>query len=154
MASLGGWRARSMRTASWCLLLALAGCASLLEVRPLATVRADQSAFELTGGDLAALRREAGLLCPAGGEVLRQTAREQRPQAMDSRMERWIQLSSAWITAPERQAQLVVLCNPVANRHLLTAAAAVPVDGAASAPGWSAAFIPPSAPIGPVSVEW
>lgn len=160
MASPGWWPARCLRLALPCLLWALAGCASLLEVRPLATARADQSAYELSGSDLAALRREAGQLCPAGAEVLRQTAREQRPQAADSRLERWMTASSAWITPPERQAQLVVLCNPVVNRHLLTVAAAVPVDAAASKPGSSAVLSAPAAlavpvvPIGPVSVEW
>jgi hypothetical protein len=143
-----------VRLAPLCLPWALAGCASLLEVRPLATARADQSAYELSGSDLAALRHEAGQLCPAGGEVLRQAAREQRPQAADSRMERWMTVPSAWISPPERQAQLVVLCNPVVNRHLLTVAAAVPVDGAASVPGLAAALGAPVAPIGPVSVEW
>ena len=171
-----------------CGLLALAGCASTLDVRTLATARADQSAFELTGRDLAALRREAGLLCPTGGEILRQTARDQRLEAADSRLERWVDRSSLWITQPERQAQMVVLCHPVADRHLLAATAirsttAVPIDApafalgatsaaagvAASAAGSaainavpgaspsaerSAAPNPPSAPIGPLSVEW
>ena len=167
-----------------CGLLALAGCASTLDVRTLATARADQSAFELTGRDLAALRREAGLLCPKGGEILRQTARDQRLEAADSRLERWVHLSSQWITPPERQAQLMVLCHPVADRHLLAAAAgrsttAVPIDAPAFAPGAPGAAAsaeviavpiaapsaapsaerraapnPPSAPIGPLSVEW
>lgn len=157
MASSGWWRARCVRLVPLCLPWALAGCASLLEVRPLATARADQSAYELSGSDLSALRREAGQLCPTGAEVLRQTAREQRPQAADSRMERWMTVSSAWITPPERQAQLVVLCNPVVNRHLLAIAEAVPVDAAASVPGLSAGLGAPAAlavPIGPVTVEW
>lgn len=157
MAAPGWWRSRCVRLAYLCLLWALTGCASLLEVRPLATARADQSAYELSGSDVAALRREAGQLCPTGAEVLRQTVREQRPQAADSRMERWMTASSAWITPPERQAQWVILCNPVVNRHLLTVAAAVPVDAAASMPGLAAGLGAPAAlvvPIGPVSVEW
>ena len=163
-----------------CGLLALAGCASTLDVRTLATARADQSAFELTGRDLAALRREAGLLCPKGGEILRQTARDHRLEAPDSRLERWVHGSSLWLTPPERQAQMVVLCHPVADRHLLAAAAirsttAVPIDapaialGATSAVAGAAAGVaasaainavpsaapnPPRAPIGPLSVEW
>ena len=163
-----------------CGLLALAGCASTLDVRTLATARADQSAFELTGRDLAALRREAGLLCPKGGEILRQTARDQRLEAPDSRLERWVHGSSLWFTPPERQAQMVVLCHPVADRHLLAAAAirsttAVPIDapaialGAPSAAAGAAAGVAvsaainavpsaapnqPRAPIGPLSVEW
>jgi hypothetical protein len=165
------------RLASLAWLLLLAGCASSLDVRPLATGRGDQSAFELTGRDLDALRREAGQLCPDGGEILRQTARDQRLEAIDSRMERWAHFSSLWITPPERHAQMVVLCKPVADRHLLTALSAKPPsarglaaapEGAASAPGGFAAVAPvapvapfapvapvaPAAPIGPVSVEW
>lgn len=148
---------RCIRWAPVCLLMALAGCASTLDVRPLATARADQSAFELTGRDLAALRREASLLCPKGGEILRQSAREHRLEAVDSRLERWGHFSSLWITPSERQAQMVVLCHPVADSHLLTAATTLPplamaaADGAASGPRVVAA---PSAPIGPLSVEW
>ncbi len=82
----------------------LTGCSSTLDVRSLATERADVSAFELTGRDLAALRREASQLCPQGGEILRQSAREQRLEAVDSGLERWVQLSSTWITPPERLA--------------------------------------------------
>ena len=180
MTCSGPWLAGCARLVPLCGLLALAGCASTLDVRTLATARADQSAFELTGRDLAALRREAGLLCPKGGEILRQTARDQRLEAADSRLERWVHLSSLLITAPERQAQLMVLCHPVVDRHLLAPAASrsttmVPIDAPASAPGAPnaaasaelsavpiaapsterrAASNPPSAPIGPLSVEW
>ena len=180
MTCSGPWLAGCARLVPLCGLLALAGCASTLDVRTLATARADQSAFELTGRDLAALRREASLLCPKGGEILRQTARDQRLEAADSRLERWVHLSSLWITAPDRQAQMMVLCHPVADRHLLAAAAsrsttAVPIDAPASAPGAPSAAAstvpsaevsavpsaarraapnPPSAPIGPLSVEW
>lgn len=159
------------RLASLAWLLLLAGCASTLDVRPLATGRGDQAAFELTGRDLGALRREANQLCPDGGEILRQTARDQRLEAIDSRMERWAHFSSHWVTPPERHAQMVVLCKPVADRHLLTALPAKPPSarGPAEAPE-AAAYVPggvavlspvapiapvaPAAPVGPVSVEW
>lgn len=152
------------RWAPLCGLLVLAGCASTLDVRTLATARADQSAYELTGRDLAALLREARLLCPQGGEILRQTAHDQRLEAVDSRLERWTHFSSQWIAPPERRAQLVVACHPVADRQLLAAAmaampaaSAVPAEHAASAPGAIAGASPtdpPKVPIGPLSVEW
>jgi hypothetical protein len=151
-------------------LLLLTACASTLDVRTLATERADQSAYELTGRDLSALRREASLLCPQGGEILRQTARDQRLEAVDSRMERWVHWSSLWVAPPERNAQMVVLCKPVLDRHRLTAAAPVQpmvadsaaVTAVAPAPAPAsgaphAAYAPSrvaSAPIGPLSVEW
>ena len=113
----------------------LAGCSSTLDVRSLATERADVAAFELTGPDLAALRREASLLCRQGGEILRQSAREQRLEVMEGRLDRWVQLSSSWITPPERKAQLVVLCQPVPDRHLLASAAAGQALAAVSAAG-------------------
>jgi hypothetical protein len=163
------------------LLVLMAGCASTMDVRPLATDRADQSAFELTGSDLDALRREAGQLCPQGGEVLRQAAREQRLEAVDSRLERWLHFSSQAMKPSERHAQLVVLCHPVPDRHLLAAAAAAagqavtvltvaasgsgaaakamtPVTAAAPivpvVPVAPAAPAAPVVPIGPLSVEW
>lgn len=160
----------------------LAGCSSTLDVRSLATERANVAAFELTGPDLAALRREAGLLCPQGGEILRQSAREQRLEVMEGRLDRWVQLSSSWITPPERKAQLVVLCQPVPDRHLLASAPAGQAVAAVSAAGTASATAPapvesgaprlplvsrgplapslplappaPSVPIGPLSVEW
>ena len=148
-------------------LLGLAGCASTLDVRPLATERADLSAYELSGSDLAALHREAGQLCPQGGEILRQSARDQRLEAVDSRMERWVHFSSTWITPIERSAQLVVLCHVVPGRQLLAAAGAAAAVSAvapasastpvATAPLQQASTRPASAPIlpiGPVTVEW
>ena len=162
MTAPGPSRARCLRTAPLGLLLALTGCAAALDVRPLATERADQPAFELTGRDLAALRREAGLLCPKGGEILRQSAREQRLEAVDSRLARWAHYSSQWITPSERHAQMVVLCNPLADRQWLPQVSAVPSSaavlaaGAASAPGLSAvlgAALAP-VPVGPLAVEW
>jgi hypothetical protein len=117
----------------------LAGCSSTLDVRSLATERADVAAFELTGPDLAALRREASLLCPQGGEILRQSAREQRLEVVAGRLDRWVQLSSSWITPPERTAQLVVLCQAVPERHLLASAPAGQALAAVSAAGTASA---------------
>lgn len=148
-------------------LLGLAGCASTLDVRPLATERVDLSAYELSGRDLAALHREAGQLCPQGGEILRQSARDQRLEAVDSRMERWVHFSSTWITPTERSAQLVVLCHAVPRRQLLAAAGTAAADSAVAPASASAPAAPaplqqastrpasaPRLPIGPVTVEW
>lgn len=150
-------------------VLMTAGCASTLDVRTLATERADVSAYELTGRDLDALRRDARQLCPQGGEILRQSARDQRVEAVDSRMERWVHFSSTWITPTERHAQLVVLCHPVTGRHLLAAAPAVlpAVAAPAALPSPAPATVPAAVsaagpgvpgvlgvPIGPLSVEW
>ena len=179
------WRLQWRRLAAAGLAVGLAAglvaCSSTLDVRSLATERADVSAFELTGRDLATLRREASQLCPQGAEILRQSAHEQRLEPVDSRLERWVQVSSSWITPPERKAQLLVLCKPVADRHLLAAVAAVPALAAVSTAGSepapaepvaprlplvpSALIVPKlqnppsaaraaSAPIGPLSVEW
>lgn len=143
------------------LLLAMAGCASTMDVRPLATERVDVSAYELTGSDLAALRREASQLCPQGGEILRQSARDQRLESIDSRMARWAHLSTNWVMPSEQHAQLVVLCNAAPGRQLLAAAvAARPASDsmAALAAGSTPAPAVPvparSLPIGPVTVEW
>ncbi|MBC7727633.1 MAG: hypothetical protein H7242_08450 [Microbacteriaceae bacterium] len=138
--------------AAW-LATGLAGCSSTLDVRSLATERADVAAFELAGRDLAALRREASLLCPQGGEILRQSAREQRLEVMEGRLDQWVQLSSSWITPPERKAQLVVLCQAVPEWHLLASAAAgqalaaVSTAATASAPARApGASVAPGAP--------
>ena len=155
------WRLRWWRLPAAGLAVGLAAglvaCSSTLDVRSLATERADVSAFELTGRDLATLRREASQLCPQGAEILRQSAHEQRLEPVDSRLDRWVQLSSSWITPPERKAQLLVLCKPVPDRHLLAAVAAVPAlaavstagSGSGSAPGPGPGPAPGSEPAEP-----
>ena len=129
--------------------LLASGCGSMMDVRPLATGRAEVAAYELTGSELAPLRREAQRLCPQGGEILRQAGRDQRPEAVDGRLRRWVNASSEWLTPPARNAQLVVLCRASPGSQLLLAASAVadpaarPVDEP-----------PATAPLGPISVEW
>ena len=129
------WRRLAAAGLAVGLAAGLAACSGTLDVRSLATERADVSAFELTGRDLATLRREASQLCPQGAEILRQSAHEQRLEPVDSRLDQWVQVSSSWITPPERKAQLLVLCKPVADRHLLAAVAAVPALAAVSTAG-------------------
>jgi hypothetical protein len=120
-----------------------------MDIRPLATGRSDVLAFELTGTDVAPLRREAQRLCPQGGEILRQAGRDQQPEKIDGRLRGWIQAGNEWIAPPQRAAQLVVLCREAPGAHLLAAAA--PAAEAASAPATEAAAGPP---VGPLAVEW
>ena len=83
----------------------------MVELRPLATGRADTDAFELRGTDLAVLKREALRRCPQGAEVLRQAERGQTLTEPDGgRLSRWMQVASAWVDPPVRQAQLLVVC--------------------------------------------
>lgn len=126
----------------------LAGCTSLLEVRPLATGRADVSAYELIGADLSALRREAQRLCPQGGEIVRQASRDQSPERIDGRMRGWMNGASAWIEPPQRAAQMTVICREVAGQNQFQAAATAAV--AASA----AVEVTAGLPVGPLTVEW
>jgi hypothetical protein len=105
------------------------------------------------------LRREAGRLCPQGGEILRQAGRNQLAEKIDGRMQRWLNDGSEWFDPPQRAAQLVVLCNETRGGHLIAAAdlartAAVLPDLAASAASPAAEAPALAVPIGPVSVEW
>ena len=128
----------------------LAGCATLLEVRPLATGRADVSAYELIGADLVALRREALRLCPQGGEIVRQAAQDQSPEKIDGRMRGWMNGASAWIDPPQRSAQMTVVCREVAGQNQLQAATAK-ADAASTTP---ATDVTAGAPVGPLNIEW
>ncbi len=140
----------------------VAGCATLVDIQPLATARVDQAAYELRGVDLAPLQREAQRLCPAGAEVLRQAVQGQfRPMDSDSRVARWLGQAGQWIDPPQRQAQLVVLCHATPlDRLIAPGVAQQPADAglvpahsrepAAAAPGEALA----AAPIGPVMPEW
>ncbi|MBL8353167.1 MAG: hypothetical protein JNL87_22975 [Burkholderiaceae bacterium] len=128
--------------------MTLSGCASYLEVRSLATGRADQPAYELSGSEPAALHQEASRLCPQGADILRQAVQAQRPQ-VDGSMSQRLGLPAEWLEPPRRTAQLVVLCH--ASPSGLLASAAHPPASAASA---GAVERPAAAPIGPISVEW
>lgn len=128
----------------------LAGCMTLLEVRPLATGRADVSAYELIGADLSALRREAQRLCPQGGEIVRQASQDQSPEKIDGRMRGWMNGASAWIDPPQRAAQMTVVCREVAGQNQLQAAA----TAADAASATAAVEITAGVPVGPLNVEW
>lgn len=128
----------------------MAGCTTLLEVRPLATGRADVSAYDLIGADLGALRREAQRLCPQGGEIVRQASQDQSPEKIDGRMRGWLNGASAWVDPPQRSAQMTVVCREVAGQNQFAAATAA-ADAASAAP---AADQTAGVPVGPLSIEW
>ena|SRR3990167_482411 len=128
----------------------LAGCATLLEVRPLATGHVDVSAYELIGADLVDLRREAQRLCPQGGEIVRQAAQGQSPEKIDGRMRGWMNGASAWIDPPQRSAQMTVVCREAAGQNQLQAAATA-VAAASTAPASDATA---GVPVGPLNIEW
>ena len=115
----------------------------------MATGQTDRPAYELTGGDLPALRREAQKLCTGGGDIVRQASAGQRPEAVDGRMQRWLNKTNAFFDPPVQQAQLVVVCLPDKLRTLATLAPAE----AASAPALVAEPVA-AAPIGPLIPEW
>lgn len=162
---LGGWAG-----AAW--LALLAGCAATPEVQTLATGRSDVSAYSLNGSDLDELRREAGRLCPLGGEVLRQSSQGAPPSGpAEGVWRRALQATALWLDPPLRSAQLVVQCREAGDRMRL-APAATSAATTAAAPG--AAARPPAAvadagsnaptgassdlgvalPVGPVTPEW
>ena len=120
--------------------LGLAACGSTMEVRSLATGRAGLSAYELTGADAGALRREAQRLCPAGGEILRSASLDQAHDAVDGRLRGWLNATTDWLDPPRRAAQLMVLCRGPADAEALRAAAPA---SRASAPA-AQAEAPPS----------
>ena len=137
--------------------LAAAGCSAWVDVRPLATGRADVAAYELRGPELAVLRREVLRRCPQGVEVLRQAAQD--PQAAaghDGRIARWVNHASAWVDPPNREAQMLVLCKPDPQGVVLAQAKvadqATPVGP--TAPAATADADRAVLPIGPITPEW
>ena len=156
------------------LLSLLGACAAPLELRPLATGRADIEAFELRGADIAMLRREAQRRCPQGADVLRQ-AESGQPlvQVEGGRFERWTQVAAQWVDPPQRQAQMLVLCRPDPQRLawglIPPAPASAPIATAAADPSPSRhpygegppaddmrPSLPPvpAPPIGPIDPTW
>lgn len=163
---------RSQRPQGWLLVglaCALGGCMGMLDVQTLATGRHDVSAYALNGSDLDALRREAQRLCPLGGEILRQSGQQQRPELTDGRWRKALNATAAWVNPPQQSAQLVLVCRAPGDRSRLQAAVApVPASASAPAPAPAAkpAASPPVAPatqllqttaalpIGPITPEW
>lgn len=153
-------RGMSLRRAGWPVLTCawLAGCATPLEVRPLATGRVDVSAYELIGADPGALRREAQRLCPQGGEIVRQATQHQSPEKIDGRLRAWMNDAALWIDPPQRSAQMTVVCREVAGQNQIQAAAAA-ANASLKAPAPSLTPAPTTevtagVPVGPLNIEW
>lgn len=149
----------------------LAGCASTVDLRPLATGRADASAWQLQSDDPDALQREARRLCPLGGTVLHSSVAGRVADPADSRWQRWLQASVAWMDPPRREAQMVLVCREGADRSQIAAAPVGPASAAAqpkpASGGWLAWLWPrksaaggaetaaaPELPVGPVMPQW
>ncbi len=120
------------------------GCSAVVDVRSLATGRVDVSAYELRGPELALLQREARRLCPQGGEVLRQSGRDQRPANSDGTLRQWMNATSEVLDPPKRQSQLVVVCKESLDNTW----------AATTAPVIDTAVAPAALPLAPIAVEW
>lgn len=99
--------------------LGMTGCATPMEVRPLATGRSDVAAYELTGADLGVLRSEARRLCPQGGEVLRQSGQPSMRVESAGSLRGAMDRATAWADPPPPSAQLMVVCREVVGQGLL-----------------------------------
>ncbi len=148
----------------WAVVVLATGCSAVVDVRSLATGRTDVSAYELRGPELTMLHREARRLCPQGGEVMRQSGRDQRTANDDGSLRRWMNATSAVLDPPKRQSQLVVVCKESADTPWATATApaidAVVATAPATAPANVPANVPANAPapapvpLAPIAVEW
>ena len=156
-----GWQRRLGRLVCWLGPLAAAGCSTWVDVRPLATGRADVEAYELRGPELAMLRREVLRRCPQGAEVLRQAARDQQAAAenggsVGGNIGGWMSRAPAWVDPPNREAQMVVLCKP--NPQGVALPLAKGVDEAAPSertrPAATADLDNAVLPTGPITPEW
>lgn len=129
--------------------LLTSACGSVVEVRPMATGRIDVAAYELRGGDLVLLKREAHKQCPQGADILRQAGRSEHrpaPPAHAGRLRRWAHAGGDWLAPPKRDAQLVVVCKESPGDLLLPAEA----EAAADPGGEAAAAATPA----PITVQW
>ena len=132
--------------------LAVSGCATPLDVRPLATGRSDLSAYELNGADVYSLRRAAQRLCPLGGDVVREAGFGLPPEAEAGRWRSTLNTLAAWVEPPRRPAQLVVLCREAGDRASLQAAAPRLQQPAPAAE--PTAEVTAALPVGPILPEW
>ena len=155
------WRRRLGRLVWWLGPLAAAGCSTWVDVRPLATGRADVQAYELRGPELAMLRREVLRRCPQGAEILRQAARDQQAAAenggsVGGSMGGWMSRAAAWVDPPNREAQMVVLCkpNPQSVALALPRVADEATPAAPTTPAATANKNSTMLPIGPITPEW
>lgn len=149
MAWMSAWLPAACR---WAVVVLATGCSAVVDVRSLATGRTDVSAYELRGPALAMLQREARRLCPQGGEVMRQSGRDQRPADDDGSLRRWMNATSEVLDPPKRQSQLVVVCKEAAETPWATATASAIDAAAVPAPAPAPASAP--MPLAPIAVEW
>lgn len=134
------------------LAVVLGGCATRVDVRPMATGRADMAAYELNGGDLHSLRGQAQRLCPLGGEIVREAGHSLPPEASAGRWRSTVNTLAAWAAPPRRPAQLVVVCRKGGDHDRLQAAEApAPVAPRATTPP---AEVTAALPVGPINPEW
>lgn len=155
------WRRPLGRLVWWLGPLAAAGCSTWVDVRPLATGRADVQAYELRGPELEVLRREVLRRCPQGAEVMRQAARDQQAAAenggsVGGNIGGWMSRAPAWVDPPNREAQMVVLCKPKPQSVAL-ALPRVADEATPGAPTTLAATADKDStvlPIGPITPEW
>lgn len=131
-------------------LAGLCGCASQMEIRALATESPERGAYELNGSNLDALRREAQRLCPGGADVLRQASSGQRAEVERGRWTRWLNVAGDFVEPPQQQAQLLVMCQPLANGSMASLPPLPPQQ--ASVPERAEPVA--AAPIGPLVPEW
>ena len=133
------------------LAVVVTGCATPVDVRPLATGRRDASAFELKGADAHTLRLAAQRLCPNGGEIVREAGHSLPPEAEAGRWRSTLNTLAAWAEPPRRAAQLVVVCRDVGDRAVVPATVARQsvVPAVSLAPDVTVAL-----PVGPILPEW
>ena len=140
-ARITAWLAASSQLA---VAVLATGCSAVVDVRSLATGRVDVSAYELRGPELTVLQREARRLCPQGGEVMRQSGRDQRPANSDGTLRQWMNATSEVLDPSKRQSQLVVVCKESVDN---TWAATI-------SPAIDTAVAPAALPLAPLAVEW
>lgn len=106
-----------------CAVAALGGCASRVEVRSLATGRAELAAYELRGAEPEDLLRTAQRLCPQGGEILHQAQRGRPSEPSTNVALRWARAAGDTLDPPQREAQLRLLCKDAPQAGWLAASA-------------------------------
>ena len=115
--------------------LALTGCAQM-QIRRVATPDGSEI-YDMRGRDPGRLASEAGVRCPRGYDVLRQSSKS---DALESQLQpaQWWNTAMGYLHDADTQAQLVVSCKaPVVPALPLPAAPAVspvPPEPPASAP--------------------
>lgn len=135
------------------LAVLLAGCATRVDVRPMATGRADVTAYELNGADVLTLRQQARRLCPLGGEVVREAGHSLPPEADAGRWRSTLGPLVAWAESPVRPAQLLVVCRKGGDHDKLQSATAGP-HSAPHAGIPRADAVTAALPVGPINPEW